>query len=82
MNENPSIEIEIGGHTDHVGSEQDNVLLSQARADKIREYLSQKGISTGRMLAKGYGESKPLVPNDTETNRQLNRRVEFLILKK
>ena len=82
MNENPSIEIEIGGHTDHLGSEQDNVLLSQARADKIREYLSQKGISTGRMLAKGYGESKPLVPNDTETNRQLNRRVEFLILKK
>ncbi len=82
MKQNPAIEIEIAGHTDDIGSDQDNLKLSEERAKKVLFYLYDKGVEFARMRAVGYGESKPLFPNTSEENRQQNRRVEFLIRKK
>jgi outer membrane protein OmpA-like peptidoglycan-associated protein len=82
MKQNPKIEIEISGHTDDIGSEQDNLKLSEERAKKVLFYLYEKGVEFARMQAKGYGEGKPLLPNTSEENRQQNRRVEFTIRKK
>ena len=82
FNENPKLIMEIGGHTDNVGGDEPNKKLSQDRADSVREYLIGKGIEPDRVQTKGYGESKPIAPNETEEGRQTNRRVEFKILKK
>ncbi|MFN4145264.1 MAG: OmpA family protein [Runella sp.] len=82
FNENPGLVLEIGGHTDNVGSDASNLKLSQDRADAVREYLIGKGIEPDRVQSKGYGEAKPKSTNDTEEGRQTNRRVEFKILKK
>ncbi len=82
MNENPKLGVELGGHTDNTGSKEINARLSQDRADAVREYLIGKGIEPDRVASKGYGESKPVAPNDTDTGRQQNRRVEFVITKK
>ena len=82
LNENPSIEIEMAGHTDNIGSDTDNLKLSDDRAQAVKEYLVAKGISENRIDAKGYGETKPVSSNDTKEGQQLNRRVEFTILKK
>ncbi len=79
--ENPAIEIEMSAHTDSYGSDEYNVVLSGNRAKSVREYILSKGISPNRIISQGYGETKPVVPNDTPENRQLNRRVEFKILK-
>lgn len=76
----PKITIEIGGHTDNVGDDQSNLTLSQNRAESVRAYLINKGISGSRMTAKGYGESKPVASNDTDEGRQQNRRTEVKIL--
>ncbi len=81
LNKNEGLEIEIGGHTDDYGSDDYNLKLSQGRSEEVRKYIIQKGISTYRVYAQGYGESKPEVGNDTEEGRQINRRVEFKILK-
>lgn len=80
--ENPKLVLEIGGHTDNVGTDVANNKLSQDRADSVREYLIGKGIEPDRVQSKGYGETKPIETNDTEEGRQANRRVEFKILKK
>lgn len=80
LNENPSVRIEIGGHTDDVGSDEYNQRLSQGRAGAVRQYLIDSGIDPQRITAMGYGESQPEVPNDSDINRQVNRRVEFKIL--
>ncbi len=80
MNENPSITIEIGGHTDDVGSDDYNKNLSQGRAEAVRQYVVDNGIDAGRITALGYGESQPEVPNTSAENRQTNRRVEFKVL--
>ncbi len=82
MNENPKLAIEVDGHTDNVGSNTFNLKLSQDRADAVREYLIGKGIEPDRVGGKGFGETKPVGPNDTEDGRAKNRRVEFVILKK
>jgi len=82
MSENPSIELEISGHTDNVGSDADNLKLSQDRAQAVVDYLTQNGVKSGRISAKGYGESMPAGTNDTDEGKQFNRRVEFKILKK
>lgn len=83
LKENPSIRVEIGGHTDSRGSASYNRKLSEKRAQAVRLYLIEKHqIEPGRMIAKGYGESQPLAPNDTEENMYRNRRVEFTILAK
>lgn len=78
--ENPKIKIEIRGHTDNIGSEEDNLLLSENRARSVYEYLLLKGISEDRLSYKGFGESKPLDSNDDENGRRNNRRTEFVII--
>ena len=82
LNENPIIEIEIAGHTDNTDSDVANLKLSQARSNSVKNYIVSNGIDESRIIAKGYGETKPIDSNDTEEGRQLNRRVEFTILKK
>ncbi|WP_025762763.1 OmpA family protein [Dyadobacter tibetensis] len=82
MAENKNLAIELGGHTDDVGGDASNLKLSQDRADSVREYLVGKGIEPDRISSKGYGETKPVASNDTPEGQQLNRRVEFKILKK
>ena len=77
---NPSIQIEIDGHTDNDGSDDHNLKLSEARAKAVLDYLVTKGIKTEMLKWKGYGESQPQVPNDTPENKQLNRRTEIKIL--
>ncbi|HLO83206.1 MAG TPA: OmpA family protein [Chitinophagaceae bacterium] len=81
LNENPAIEIEMSAHTDSKGSDDYNYTLSDNRARSVMEYIISKGIPTSRIRSKGYGETKPVVSNDTDEGRQLNRRVEFTILK-
>jgi len=69
--------VEISGHTDDVGSESNNIRLSQKRADSVRNWLIAQGIDPDRIIAKGFGEAIPRVPNDSPKNRRLNRRIEF-----
>lgn len=80
LQDNPQLIIEIGGHTDDVGSDEYNLNLSQKRADAVKDYLVQKGISENRLVAKGYGKSKPIASNATEEGRAQNRRTEFMII--
>lgn len=72
--------IEISGHTDNVGSAEANLKLSQDRAAAVRTYLVKKGIAGERIQAKGYGDTQPIAPNETEQGRQKNRRTEVRIL--
>ena len=76
----PSVKIEISGHTDNTGTESHNQQLSLKRANSVAEYLRKQGIDPVRILQKGAGAQKPIKPNDSEENRQLNRRIEFRIL--
>lgn len=80
LNQNIKIKIEIGGHTDNIGSDSYNQKLSERRANAVKDYLISKGINADRIVAKGYGESKPVVENNSPENNALNRRVEFTIL--
>jgi outer membrane protein OmpA-like peptidoglycan-associated protein len=73
------IVIELGGHTDNVGSDVANMTLSQDRVNSVRKYLIDKGISENRIAAVGYGKTQPIATNDTEQGRALNRRVEVKI---
>ncbi|UHG91603.1 OmpA family protein [Spirosoma oryzicola] len=82
LNETPKMIIEVRGHTDNTGSNEINAKLSQDRADAVREYFISKGIEPDRVGSKGFGEAKPVAPNDTDEGRQKNRRVEFVIVKK
>lgn len=75
-----NIKIEIAGHTDNVGKGADNLKLSQQRADAIKSYIIKKGISSTRVIAKGYGDTEPIADNDNDEGRQLNRRTEVRIL--
>lgn len=81
LNDHPSMEIELSAHTDSFGSDDYNFKLSDNRARSCMEYILSKGIAANRVTSQGYGESKPVVENDTPENRQLNRRVEFKIMK-
>jgi outer membrane protein OmpA-like peptidoglycan-associated protein len=82
MQENSSIKIELGGHTDNVGNKDALMKLSQDRVLAVKAYLEKKGIKKDRVDGKGYGSTQPIAPNDSEENRQRNRRVEFKITKK
>lgn len=70
----------IAGHTDAAGSDSYNLLLSNRRARAVRDYLIQRGIAADRLIAKGYGEAYPVASNETEADRELNRRSEFIRL--
>lgn len=80
MNENLNLKIEISGHTDNVGSDALNQKLSENRAKAVVDYLTSKGISSLRMISKGYGKTQPIATNNTEEGRALNRRTEFKII--
>jgi OOP family OmpA-OmpF porin len=80
MNQNPTLRIEISGHTDASGTEAYNLQLSAKRAQAVADYLKQNQVSDKRFVTKGYGSQQPLASNTTEENRQLNRRIEFKIL--
>lgn len=71
-----SVRIEISGHTDNVGNKNANKVLSQKRADAVRDYIVSKGIDAARIKAVGYGDAKPVAPNTTPEGRQRNRRIE------
>ncbi|MDB4975513.1 MAG: hypothetical protein JWN48_3854 [Myxococcaceae bacterium] len=78
---NPQLRrVRIEGHTDNVGPNLANEKLSQRRAESVMKYLVKEGIDPGRLEAKGWGEERPLVKNDSEENKQINRRVEFHIV--
>lgn len=68
----------IAGHTDAIGSDERNLQLSQERAQAVRDYLVERGIAPDRLIAKGYGEAYPVASNDTEADRERNRRSEFI----
>jgi len=79
MQENPQLKIEIGGHTDSVGSMELNNRLSTQRATSVRTYLVQMGINASRLVAKGYGPSQPVADNSSKEGQQKNRRVEITV---
>ena len=83
LQDNPKIKIEIDGHTDNIGDADANQVLSKKRAKAVRDYLLMMGISTERIVAyKGFGQTKPIAPNNTEEGRAKNRRTEFVIVAK
>lgn len=82
LTDNPTLKIELGSHTDSKGSDDYNQKLSQSRSQSVVTYLIGKGISTDRLVAKGYGETAPVATNETEVGRQENRRTDFKILSK
>ncbi len=77
--DNPTIKVEIQGHTDSVGNDKFNLKLSQKRAESVKTYLIKRGIDSSRMDPKGYGENVPIADNRTADGRSQNRRVEFVI---
>lgn len=80
LKENPGLKTEISGHTDNVGADKDNLLLSENRAKAVVKYLEEKGIAPTRLQAKGYGETKPVADNETEEGKAQNRRTEFKVI--
>ena len=82
MNKYPSVRLEIAVHSDNSGLLNTNTALSQKRAQLLVDYLVNRGISSRRLVAKGYGGSKPIAPNMLEKDRKLNRRIDFTIIGK
>lgn len=80
LSKNDDIKIEIAAHTDDLGDSNYNLKLSEKRAASVVEYLKSKNVEADRMIAKGYGMEKPLVPNTSDENRAKNRRVELVVL--
>ncbi len=81
LNTYKEISVEISGHTDNVGNAKSNQRLSERRANAVRDWLISKGIDGNRITAVGYGQDKPIAPNDTKENKQKNRRIEFKRIK-
>lgn len=75
----PGLNIEVGGYTDNVGGDAMNQTLSENRADSVRDYLVQEGVSINSVSAKGFGNTLPVASNDNSAGRQQNRRVELLV---
>jgi outer membrane protein OmpA-like peptidoglycan-associated protein len=75
----PTLNIEVGGYTDNVGSDEMNQTLSQNRAGSVRDYLVQQGVLTNTVSARGFGNTLPVASNDNSSGRQQNRRVELLV---
>lgn len=82
LQSSPNLTLEIRGHTDDIGKEEDNAQLSLSRAQSVAGALIAKGIKQSRLIITGKGESMPLVPNDSEESRKKNRRTEFIIRNK
>jgi len=82
LKENPTVKVEIQGHTDDIGRDDDNLRLSENRAKSVYDYVVSQGIPANRLRYKGYGESMPIAPNNTEAGRAKNRRTVFLIYEK
>lgn len=80
LQKNPKMKIEISGHTDNIGSKLYNQQLSEKRANAVKEYLVQNGVSSDRLQSKGFGDAKPIADNSTEDGRTKNRRTEFSIV--
>ncbi len=80
LNNNPSMVIEIGGHTDNTGTKDHNQILSENRAKAVFNYLIDGGINSSRLSFKGYADSDPIKPNDTDDNKAENRRTEFKVI--
>jgi len=81
LKDNPDIKVEIGGHTDSLGSEKANQKMSEKRAESVKKYLMDKfNIPGDRMIVKGYGSKKPIADNGTKEGRAKNRRVELKII--
>jgi len=80
LNENPTVRVRITGHTDWVGSDEDNQILSEGRAKSVRQSMIDRGIDGDRIETEGKGETEPIATNETEAGRQSNRRVEMTIL--
>jgi outer membrane protein OmpA-like peptidoglycan-associated protein len=81
LTDNPTLQLEIGGHTDDEGPDDYNLILSQGRAQSVVDYLIKQGVKAEQLTAKGYGESKPIDLGITKEAKAINRRVEFTILK-
>ncbi len=79
LKENPTIVVAIQGHTDDIGDDTKNMLLSEQRAQGVKNFLISQGIDKERLSAKGYGETQPKVENSSEANRAKNRRTDFVI---
>ncbi|MBX7128220.1 MAG: OmpA family protein [Flavobacteriales bacterium] len=80
MKANPTLRIEVGGHTDNVGADADNQKLSEERAVAVSKFLTGYGIEADRVVSAGFGETRPVASNDTEEGRALNRRTEIKVL--
>ena len=80
LNENPNLKVQIVGHTDNVGKEEDNQLLSSERAKVVVKYLIQKNITADRLTSKGMGATAPIADNETVSGRALNRRTEMFVI--
>jgi OOP family OmpA-OmpF porin len=78
----PGIEIIVNGYSDDIGTEEYNFDLSKDRASAVKNYLVQNGIGSHRISTNGFGKTRPIAPNDSEEGRQLNRRIEIVIIKK
>ena len=79
---NPTVKVEIRGHTDNIGSAQTNITLSNNRAKAVYDYLLTKGVSKSNISYKGFGPNMPIADNSTEAGRAKNRRTEFYIVTK
>lgn len=82
MKASPAVEVEIGGHTDSIGPGGKNQRLSERRASSVKAFLVREGVDAARLSIKGYGESQPVGPNDTDAGRANNRRVAFKVTRR
>jgi outer membrane protein OmpA-like peptidoglycan-associated protein len=82
LNDNPTVKIQVEGHTDNIGNAADNLKLSENRAKSVMNYLITKSIKADRIIAKGFGATRPVADNSTEQGRSQNRRTEIKIISK
>jgi outer membrane protein OmpA-like peptidoglycan-associated protein len=75
----PGLNMQIEGHTDSVGGDAFNVKLSEQRADSVKDFLGEQGVSLSSITAQGFGKAEPVATNDTAEGRQRNRRVEIVV---
>lgn len=81
LTSNPTAEIELSGHTDNQGDFDENIRLSKQRVDLVKDLLVKSGIAPSRIVTRGYGPTRPIASNNSEATRQLNRRVEMIVVK-